>query len=62
MDELSSREVGARLLAEGWIAREGHDHTIYKHPKRPRERIVVPRHRTLSIGVARQIAKIAGWR
>ena len=27
-----------------------------------RGRIVVTRHRTLSIGVAREIAKIAGWR
>lgn len=62
MDELSSREVCLRLVTEGWISREGQRHIVFKHPDRPNERIVVPRHRTLSIGVARQIAKIAGWR
>jgi proteic killer suppression protein len=31
-----------------------------KHPARP-GRIIVPRHRTLSLGVARAIAKVAGW-
>jgi HicA toxin of bacterial toxin-antitoxin, len=36
------------------------DHDVYKHPKR-HGRIIVPRHRTLSPGVARVIAKQAGW-
>ena len=62
MDELSSREVCDRLIAEGWSSREGGRPIVFKHPKRPQERIVVPRHRTLSPGVAREIAKIAGWR
>jgi predicted RNase H-like HicB family nuclease len=36
------------------------DHDVYKHPTRP-GRIIVPRHHTLSSGVARAIAKAAGW-
>jgi len=43
-----------------WVGRHGGDHDVYKHPARP-GRIVVPRHRTLSLGVARVIAKVAGW-
>ena len=59
--ELSSRAVDARLRAEDWIPRHGADHDVYKHSEK-RGRVVVTRHRTLSIGVAREIAKIAGWR
>jgi mRNA interferase HicA len=53
--------VVARLKREGWIVRHGGDHDVFKHPARP-GRIVVPRHRLLSVGVARAIAKSAGWR
>ena len=60
--ESSQRSIVARLLAEGWVVRHGGRHDIYKHPDRPGDRIVVPRHHTLSIGVARVIAKVAGWR
>jgi len=35
--------------------------TTFKHLTKP-GRIVVPRHKTLSSGVARAIAKQAGWR
>jgi predicted RNA binding protein YcfA (HicA-like mRNA interferase family) len=52
--------VVARLEREGWVVRQGGDHDVFKHPARP-GRIVVPRHRVLSIGVARAIAKSAGW-
>jgi len=55
------RTIVAKLIADGWVARAGGDHDIYKHPDRP-GRIIVPRHRTLSIGVARVIAETAGWR
>ena len=48
------------LLAQGWVGRHGGDHDVYKHPARP-GRIIVPRHRALSPGVARAIAKAAGW-
>jgi mRNA interferase HicA len=50
----------ARLVREGWQARHGGDHDVYKHPTRP-GRIILPRHRTLSPGVARAIAKLARW-
>jgi predicted RNA binding protein YcfA (HicA-like mRNA interferase family) len=46
----------------GWngrLARHGGDHDVFKHPAR-RGRSVVARHRTLSTGVARVIAKAAG--
>jgi mRNA interferase HicA len=59
--ECSFRAVDARLRAEGWTPRHGANHDVYKHSQK-RGRIVVSRHRTLSIGVAREIAKIAGWR
>jgi len=52
--------VAARLKRDGWIERHGGDHDVYKHPNKP-GRIVVPRHRELSPGVARVIARHAGW-
>jgi mRNA interferase HicA len=61
--ETSQRTIVARLLAEGWqLARHGGRHDIYKNPEQPGKRIQVPRHRILSIGVAREIAEVAGWR
>ena len=47
-------------VREGWQVRHGGDHDVYKHPARP-GRIILPRHRMLSPGVARVIAKQAGW-
>ena len=58
--ETDRTKVTARLAREGWIVRHGGDHDVHKHPARP-GRIIVPRHRTLSPGVARAIAKAAGW-
>jgi mRNA interferase HicA len=58
--ETNRSKVAARLEREGWQCRHGGGHDVYKHPTRP-GRIVVPRHRTLSTGVAREVAKIAGW-
>jgi predicted RNA binding protein YcfA (HicA-like mRNA interferase family) len=58
--ETSRSKVVARLMREGWIERHGGEHDVFKHPAKP-GRIVVPRHRTLSAGVARVIAKQAGW-
>ena len=40
--------------------RHGGEHDIYKHTAK-RGRIVLPRHKVLSPGVARAIAKEAGW-
>ena len=58
--EANRKKATARLERDGWVGRHGGDHDIYKHPARP-GRIIVPRHRTLSPGVARAIAKAAGW-
>jgi predicted RNA binding protein YcfA (HicA-like mRNA interferase family) len=61
MPETSRAKVVARLEREGWQSRAGGKHDVYKHPAR-KGRIIVPRHRTLSPGVARDIAKVAGWK
>jgi len=58
--ETDRSKVATRLAREGWVVRHGGDHDVYKHPERP-GRIVLPRHRTLSPGVARSVAKAAGW-
>ena len=58
--ETNQNRVVARLKRDGWIERHGGGHDVYKHPTKP-GRIVVPRHRELSFGVARAIARLAGW-
>ena len=60
--ETSRSKIVSRLAREGWINRGGGSHDIYTHPARPGIIISVPRHRTLSPGVARAIAKQAGWK
>jgi mRNA interferase HicA len=59
--ETNRAKVVARLEREGWIRRAGGRHDVFKHPVGA-GRIIVPRHRTLSPGVAREIAKVAGWK
>lgn len=59
--ETNARKIIARLTLDGWQGVEGGNHTIYKHPDKP-GRIIVPRHREVSPGVARSIAKVAGWK
>jgi len=58
--ETNRNRVATRLEREGWVVRRGSNHDVYKHPSKP-GRIVMARHRTLSIGVARVIARTAGW-
>ena len=58
--EANRTKVITRLEREGWVGRRGGEHDVYKHPAKP-GRIVVPRHRVFSPGVARSIAKVAGW-
>jgi predicted RNA binding protein YcfA (HicA-like mRNA interferase family) len=58
--EFNRKEVAARLEREGWTCRHGGDHDIYKHAVK-HGRIVLPRHKVLSPGVARAVAKQAGW-
>ena len=60
--ETNRSKIIRQLEAEGWeLARNGAEHDIYKHNAKQGV-ISVPRHRELSPGGARQIAKIAGWR
>lgn len=58
--ETSRTKIVARLEREGWeLKRHGAKHDIYAKPGGPV--VQVPRHRQLSIGVAREIAERAGW-
>ena len=58
--ESNTAKVVRRLKLDGWmLERHGSEHDIYKHPVRGA--VAVPRHRILSPGVARSIAKAADW-
>jgi hypothetical protein len=59
--ETSRARILARLKREGWVTLEGSKHDKLCHIKFPGTRIMVPRHRTLTFGVAHSIAKAAGW-
>jgi predicted RNA binding protein YcfA (HicA-like mRNA interferase family) len=60
--ETNRAKIIHRLGGDGWrLLRNGAAHDVYDHPSKPGV-LTVPRHRTLSPGVARQIAMIAGWR
>ena len=59
--ETNQAKILKRLLADGFeFQRHGADHDLYRHPE-TKVVISLPRHRTVSPGVARQIAKAAGW-
>lgn len=58
--ETNRGKVVARLAADGWRNEGGGDHDKFTKPGVPYPALV-PRHRTLSPGVARSIAKAAGW-
>ena len=58
--ETNTRKIVARLEREGWENTGGGSHDTFRHPEKA-GRIVVARQREQSAGVARQIAKIAGW-
>ncbi len=59
--ETNARKVIDRLKAEGWNNMGGGSHDRFVRKDRPEMMIVVPRHRELSPGVARSIARAAGW-
>lgn len=59
--ETDRSKIVRRLEREGWNARHGGKHDIYTSVAKPETSITVPRHRTLSPGVARGIARDAGW-
>jgi len=58
--ETNTRKIIGRLQQEGWRDVGGGKHDRFEHPERP-GMIIVPRHKEQSPGVARSIAKLAGW-
>jgi predicted RNA binding protein YcfA (HicA-like mRNA interferase family) len=59
--ETDRRRIVSRLLHEGWVlVRHGSDHDVYRRPDQP-GMVAVPRHRDITVGTARSIAKQAGW-
>lgn len=59
--ERNSRKIISRLKREGWTQLHGGKHDKFEHPHRPGVLIVVPRHKQVSIGVAKDAAQKAGW-
>jgi predicted RNA binding protein YcfA (HicA-like mRNA interferase family) len=59
--ETNTRKIIARLKAEGWVDTGGTKHDKFEHPDRPDALLIVPRHKEQSPGVARSIARAAGW-
>jgi predicted RNA binding protein YcfA (HicA-like mRNA interferase family) len=59
--ETRTRKITGRLESEGWVVEHGKEHDIYRNLEFHGVRIAVPRHRELSPGVARGIAKLAKW-
>ena len=59
--ETSRNKIVARLLRDGWDLEGGAKHDKFAHSDRPGLKIMVPRHKTLTPGVARNIAAAAGW-
>jgi predicted RNA binding protein YcfA (HicA-like mRNA interferase family) len=59
--ETNRTKVVARLRREGWaLVRHGAEHDVYRRSGKSAT-IAVPRHREISRGVARTIAKAADW-
>jgi len=59
--ETNTRKIIERLKQEGWTNIGGAGHDRFIHKGRAEMMIPVPRHRELSPGTARSIAKAAGW-
>lgn len=57
--ETSTAKIVARLERDGWENVGGTKHAKFRKPGR--KPIMVPRHRTVTPGVAASIAKAAGW-
>ena len=59
--ETNTRKIVARLGKDGWINIGGGSHDRFVNDKQPGAMITVPRHRELTPGTARSIARAAGW-
>ena len=60
-NETNTRKVVARLEREGWLKLHGGNHDEFANAEFAGLTLIVPRHKELSPGVARDIAKKAGW-
>ena len=58
--DVDRKTIIKRLKREGWILRKGRHHAILTNRERPGVVIIVPA-TYVSVGVARHIAKAAGW-
>lgn len=58
--ETDRKKIIKRLERDGWSNTGGSRHDIFRHPTKAGV-VNVPRHKTISPGVARQIAKATGW-
>lgn len=59
--ETNTRKIVARLNEDGWENIGGGNHDRFVNPAFPGVMIAVPRHREVTNGVARSIAKAADW-
>lgn len=59
--ETNTRKIIARLQREGWRNIGGGVHDRFINESKHGLMITVPRHRELTPGTARSIAKAAGW-
>ena len=59
--ETNTRKIVARLKKDGWADIGGGAHDRFVNDEYPETMITVPRHKELTPGVARSIAKAAGW-
>ncbi len=59
--ETNTRKIISHLERDGWVNVGGGNHDKFEHADRPTVLIIVPRHREVSPGVARDIAEKAGW-
>jgi predicted RNA binding protein YcfA (HicA-like mRNA interferase family) len=59
--ETETRKIIARLRRDGWVDIGGSKHDKFEHVDRPDVLMVIPRHKQQSLGVARSIARLAGW-
>ena len=59
--ETNTRKIISRLQAEGWTNVGGGSHDRFINAEGPGVMIPVPRHREITPGTARSIAKAARW-
>ncbi len=59
--ETNRTRIVSRLISEGWLSEGGAKHEKFYHPERPGNKIMVPRHKDMTYGVAKSIARAANW-